>query len=372
MSISHLSSAHPATATHARSNEHRQRNAEQFVPGEFVSLRVSKRLDERHYLVSLANSQHVVESSVRLEVGSRVRAAVVSVGEKLELKYVSSEENVDGDQHIAEEHEGTADEIVVLERKYAIALDRAERETIREEMRVAGNPAAMAASGLYLSKLAVPVQSATLNAIYASQIWSQPNATVAEASEFECTDDLAQALGDALDPTSLVPADEEKQAAETQLFSSGGDANDPGTQRDLARRVLNIQDESSVGYSYGLLPVMIGNELVELDLVYFRDRRELDKGEGVRRLVMSFSTEKLGRVEIMAQALGDRLSVAIKTDSALANEALAARVDEARELAARLGWNVESLRYDIQLDTARAAKHIIDHVLNADTLSRLV
>ena len=372
MSISHLSSAHPTSATHGRTNEHRQNLEKQFAPGEFVSLKVSRRLDERHYLVSLANSEHVVESSVRLEVGSKVRAAVVSVGEKLELKYVSTEEPVDLGQRL-EEHETTADEIGTLERKYAIALDRMQRESIRELMNTAGNPAVMAVSGMYLGKLALPVESATLKALYASQVWSQSEVTASDAQAFASSEDLAQALGDALDSSeSPVPTESEVDASDAGAFSANTDSNDSGTRRDLAHRVLNTQDEGSVGYSYGLLPVMIGDELVELDLVYFRNHREVEPGQGIRRLVMSFSTAKLGHVEITAQAFGERLSIAIKTDSAVANHALAARVDEARELAGGLGWNVESVRYDLQVDTSRAARHIVEHVLNADTLSRLV
>jgi hypothetical protein len=87
---------------------------------------------------------------------------------------------------------------------------------------------------------------------------------------------------------------------------------------------------------------------------------------------MTFSTGSLGRVEVLAQALGERLTIGIRTDSPAGREALAAQTTQLRELIGRLGWNVEAVSYEFDTQVGRAARHVIDHVLNADTLSRLV
>lgn len=97
-----------------------------------------------------------------------------------------------------------------------------------------------------------------------------------------------------------------------------------------------------------------------------------DATAGNRRLVMTFSTANLGRVEVVARALDERLAVSIATDSAQSRDLLAAGAKDVRALVERLGWNVESVSYDVAADLDRAAHHVIDHVLNGDTLSALV
>ena len=155
------------------------------------------------------------------------------------------------------------------------------------------------------------------------------------------------------------------------LRDSAGTKDRSNDRRDLARRLLNVQDEGSLGYRYGVLPVLIADQLVELDLVHFRERRDADQPAGLRRLVMTLKTPTLGRIEIQAQAVGDRLSIGIKAESAQSSDALAAHAEDVRELISRLGWNVDTISYDFNADRGRAARHIVDHVLNADTLSRL-
>jgi Flagellar hook-length control protein FliK len=127
-----------------------------------------------------------------------------------------------------------------------------------------------------------------------------------------------------------------------------------------------------VGYRFGVLPVLIGDQLVELDLAYFRERRDTQADAGMRRMVMTFSTPSLGRIEVAAQALADRLNISIKTDSAASSEVLGRHASEVRDLLSRLGWNVDAVAYDFAPDPRRAASHIVDHVLQADSLSRLL
>jgi hypothetical protein len=70
--------------------------------------------------------------------------------------------------------------------------------------------------------------------------------------------------------------------------------------------------------------------------------------------------------------LAERLTIAITTDSAQGREALTASSQDVRDLIARLGWNVESVSCDVRERVDRAAHHVIEHVLNGDTLSALL
>jgi hypothetical protein len=332
-------------------------DARRHAVGERLELKVLQRLDEHRYRVSFQEASHIVHSTVPLGVGSTVRATVTAVGEKLELRYI-------GEDQVAvtmQDHAALGeDSLAQLAQRYSVALQAEQREIIEQEMAQAEEPEAMAACGMFLSKLALPLEGRTLRTLYDVQSW-EANAARAPGAA------LHPSLGNS--PVLVGVAEQLLSALQGGSADAQGDGD---TQRELAQRLLNEQDEGSVAYRFGILPILIDDQLLELDLVHFRERRKGEDAPGVRRLVMTFSTGSLGRVEVLAQALGERLTIGIRTDSPAGREALAAQTTQLRELIARLGWNVEAVSYEFDTHVGRAARHVIDHVLNADTLSRLL
>jgi hypothetical protein len=171
-------------------------------------------------------------------------------------------------------------------------------------------------------------------------------------------------------PPSLVSA--ALQSAPDSIDSSAdGDAE--RKQRERAWELLNDQDGGSVEYRYGVLPVIVADQLFELDLVYFRERQSsAEHTAASKRMVMTLNAPALGRVEVVAHAIGERVAVTIKTQSDAAKEILRAEHERVREMLGRLGWGVDAVRYEVDdLDT-RASGRIVEHVLNGDSLSRWV
>lgn len=380
MTLSHVGTAN-LTGSAARRASHAQHQV-----GDPVNLKVVRRLNGNHYLISFRDAQRVVNSTVPLTVGSTVRATVTAVGEKLELRYVST----DNVAAAMEDHEAAnEDSLADFAARYSVELGDEHRLTIQHAMLSADDPAAMASGGVFLSKLALPVDTASLNAVYAAQTWGRAAAEDTAAVDLDSLlrnpigspQSLAALIGKALDDggsqvESSTPGREPAVMAslpgEAKTGATDTQTGEDGDWRELAHELLNEQDDSSLAYRYGVLPVLIADELVELDLVHFRERRQDGHAADSRRLVMTFKTATLGRVEIVARALDDRLSIAINTDSALSKETLAARSAEVLELLTRLGWNVETVAYEVGAADHRAARHVLDHVLSADTLSRLV
>lgn len=327
------------------------------VPGDQVQMLVLKQLDDQRYLVSMRDTQRVVSSTVPLTVGSTVRAVVTAVGDKLELRYVGEDRRL-----VAEQETQADEEDLILERarRYAVELHAPQRTMIEQAMQEVAKPQSMLAGGLFLGKLDLSVDAANLQALYAIQQWP---ANAGNATAIDHTFSIAGAV-----PPAAVAAQMLAVLQENEAPSSTQDRD----ERERARRLLNEPDDSSVSYRFGVLPVLIADQLVELDIVHFRERRRDDATAGNRRLVMTFSTANLGRVEVVARALDERLAVSIATDSAQSRDLLAAGAKDVRALVERLGWNVESVSYDVAADLDRAAHHVIDHVLNGDTLSALV
>jgi hypothetical protein len=373
MTVGHINAG--TTGAAARHQDRLHRAQHEPVEGQRLTLQVTRRLDDRRYLATFANRQHIVDSTVELPVGSRVRAAVVAVGEKLELRYLgvdAPEESI-----AAPTADASANPMLAsLQMRFAVTVGAADRTAIEKAMAQATNPAVMANSGLFLSKLALPVEENSLEAIYESQMWPSEGASTGSAG------DAGTVAGDSPDLVQLMAHALDADAAATGMPATTATLHTPGSAdmqggtdqsgRESARQLLNVQDDGSVGYRFGVLPVLIGDQLVELDLAYFRERRDTQADPGMRRMVMTFSTPSLGRIEVAAQALSDRLSIGIKTHSAVASEVLAAHAAEVRELVTRLGWNVDTVSYDFDAAGRRASSHIVDHVLQADTLSRLL
>lgn len=350
MTITHVSGANVAGAT-SRSFDHRQH-----AVGQRVQFIVLRQTDRGRYLVAFDDQQRFVSSTVSLTVGSTVRGIVTAVGEKLELRYVGA----DVVTETMQDHEAAdEDALDALAAQCSVELETGEQQVIREAMKMAVDPAAAAASGIFLGKLHLPVDAASLQALYRAQSWQNDVMATATAIDLPGSE-----------PAARAALSEQMLAA---LQADGSDARgEDDARRHPAERLLNEQDESSVAYRFGVLPVLIDGQLTELDLVHFRERRSTQRTPGMRRLVMTFSTPTLGRIEVAAQALDERLAISITADSVQAQDALAARANEIRELVARLGWNVESVSCDFDTRVARAARHVIEHVLKGDTLSRLV
>jgi len=381
MSVGGLTAANGAASVARRSDQQRQPGP-QLTIGERLDLRVLRNLGDRRYLVAYRDVQRIVQSTVSLAEGSKVRAVVSAVGEKLELRYVDTQSD---DASASEEAADGGEGLAQLEARYAVTLSEGAREILQVAMGSVADRATMAASGLYLAKLALPVEPDALEALYTAQVGDDAVASAlpAEADATLSGIDprspaaigyLATLMGDALDNALVVRADAavaQQIPLGLQAGNTGAKDRDPPDRRELARRLLNVQDEGSLAYRQGVLPVLISGQLVELDLVYFNERREADRPAGLRRLVMTLKTETLGRIEVQAHAVGDRLSISINAETQASREALSVHADEVRELIARLGWSVETIAYEFDARRDPAARHIVDHVLNGGSLSRL-
>lgn len=368
MTISHVDSSHAQLAGDTRSRQRQPR------VGEQVQISVLQRLDETRYQVGFADGWRVVSSTVSLPVGATIRATVTAVGDTLELRYTGG----DAVAMAMTEHEATSeDALAEHERRFRVSLPELDRTVLQAAMRDADDVQTMIDAGLFLGKLSLPLDTAKLQAVYESQRWPESGgARVGSAglplslSANNDVDQLAAAVEQALrDPPASVNA---FGASASEAFNSGDGAADDD-RHQLAWQLLNDQDGGSVEYRYGVLPVIIADQLFELDLVYFRDRHSsAESPTRTKRMVMTLNAPALGRVEVLAQAIGERLSVTIKSDSEASRQILCAEQERVRELLARLGWGVDGVTYEVDGVDTRAASHVVDHVLGGDSLSRWV
>jgi hypothetical protein len=380
VTVSHVSASTHVVGSGSRrtADAHVQGSFEKFRVGQRLDMSVMQQLKEQQYLVSMAGGQHVVDSMVALEVGARVRAVVVAVGERLELKYVASDQSpseVHESASGAEEDASSPTLLAGLQSRYKITLSPEQQEFLERAVGRAADPTSMALSGLFLAKGGNPIAEQGLQAIYAVQrddvapskaagaaVEVSKLITATASGDNTASSDFAELLAGALHeaPAAMPPLG----VGNGNTSSEQSGADDGG---ELARWLLNIQDDGSVAYRYGTLPVMVAGQLVELDLVLFQQRPSQGAATQIRRLVMTLDTQSFGPLQVEARALDNRLAITFTGQSPQAAGDLASYSGEVRQLATRLGWNVEAVGYEYGR-TGRAARQIIDHVLAAGTV----
>ncbi len=384
MNVSHLS-AHVRTGRPERRDSGQHPGDDAFsslAVGQQVELGVVRRLDNGSFLVVLAGGEHIMDSSVQLAVGGRIRAVVVAVGNRLELRYLDSGESPsprEDDQSAADGSaaDATASLIANLEARYRVTLQSADQALVERAVSAAADPTAMALGGFYLAKVGAPISGSALDALHDAQLGPTAGAAAgavahdvssmlegAAKGDSASVADLATVLSGALpeSPSGSLPS--------SSFMSS--DSSDSESREDLARELLNLQDGGSIAYRYGTLPVIVAGQLVELELVALQQRALAQQSSPVRRLAMTLQTRSFGQVRIEARALEDRLMVTFTGQSPQGTQELESYRAEVRSLLGRLGWNVEALGYEVVAHPSTAARNVIDHVLSAGTVNLVV
>jgi hypothetical protein len=355
--------------------------------GQNLKLQVLRQLDQQRYEVLFGGRRHVVESRVPLSEGTQVEARVEGKGERLELRYLSvaAAQSETAEAEAAEAEAQAADAgadaraveantpplLRTLAARYRVALDAEATATIARSAAQAEDPELMTRGGLFLQKLVQHVSAKDLDALYrALSVAERAPAAASTQPPIELGDlseagDFATTLADAFDAGTAA----RDQAA---VPGMGAEAHDDGTGDDARRavRLLNLQDEGRVAWRYGTLPLLVGGQLVELELVMFRERESHATRGSLRRLVMTLDTTHFGRVRVEARAVDDRLIVKLSAPHAEAVETLAGYGAEVRAAIGQLGWNVDDVRYEIEAPHASAAQAVVSHVLSAGSVDR--
>jgi hypothetical protein len=306
-------------------------------------------------------------------VGSQIEAQVEAKGNQLELRYLGANLNLELPDAPPTAADGAPvpEWLAALAQQYRVPLDAQASSTIARAAGKAADPALMTRGGLFLQKLAQRVTSEDLEAIYRAlstndgQLPAALTQSPIELDPAADNDEVAATLADALDAATPQPG------AGVAPVDADADANG-GNQDDAQRalRLLNLQDEGSVSWRYGTLPLLVGGQLIELDLVMFRERESHATRGALKRLVMTLDTTHFGRVHVEARAVDSRLMVRLSAATSEAVDVMSAYGADVRAAIEQLGWAVDEIRYEIDPQGARAANEVVKHVLSASSVDQ--
>jgi len=372
--------------------------------GQVVNAKVLRKLDEQHYMVSLRGETREARAEHALPVGESIAVVVVDASENLQLRRVEPE--------LAQGNGSTSDlsistlaersDLHAQARFYKCDIDPRELRVLQDAMNASNDPKGMMLSGLFLNKNGVTIEPQLLHQLYATQfprITSDRARDLTDAVQQESTiANLAQSLRAAVESHSA----EKSGIAGTQVrmqhdvdlaatlnaaatadimtsppavtTDSGSTADHGEGRRDgssALHELLSDVDVNGLGVRYGMLPVLINGELVELELVMFKHRQKEGDAEPIKRLMMSIHTEAMGTVSISAEALNSRLLVNISASSVEHAETLGAYSQDVKALAERFGWAVESVAYEVKPQSVTLARRVIEHSIRQGVIDHV-
>jgi hypothetical protein len=280
----------------------------------------------------------------------------------------------DADDGAAAADTALESQLDTLNARYQVPLTASDHDRLKAAMKTVAEPRDMALAGLYLARVGVPLTQTSLNALYQAQQDSPSSQATAPAAL-----NLSALLQSPAPPAQSATLEAFVERMDLALnrpstavtADAQGNPSDPGTDRELARNLLNVPVGVAVARHYGTVPVLVSGQLLELQFVAFQHRETPQEQNPVRRLFMTLATSALGRLQIAAQAQGNRLSITFTSDSSNATEALATHAHEVRELVGRLGWQVESVVYGTGQGSG-AAQIAMTHALLDNTMDQLL
>ena len=389
--------------------------ADKLTVGQILKGRVLRQFDNTRYLVGFDNQERVVDSAMPLKTGELLHGRVVGLGERVELQRIYSMEHEESPpanpalpdrESLTRGVSGNADQrIDELFARYQAQLSGADRNQLLKAAGNAPDGNAMMLVGLMLSKLGLPQAPELLSTVYSvlmrpgNQVTASTVAVQLETASFGkpalasgAVTHLADVLKNVMDDRTHKDTDNSAMSpasASTEYAGMAGlmaDAprqaaadSDGRRQRgiaDMGRWLLNAQTGGAVAHRLGTLQLLLDNRLIEVDVALFEQRRDAEQKPAAkhRQLVFSLKTEALGRLEIVARLVGERLRVQIVAENGDKTAFLADHGEHLRDSLQSLGLTIDEVMYETRAPMTQngAVRSVVEHVISQDSLNRLV
>lgn len=396
--------------------------ADSLTVGQIIKGRVLRHFGGDKYLVDFSGRQHVVDSAIPFNNNDLIHGRVLGLGDQVQLQRVALERGSTGQEPAQAQAPDVQpqtrlnapsvrnEQLASILARFNTTLSTEDQRVVAAAAREASQPALMTRIAVALNRLGLDQSPALLRAIYSAattsgQLWSPrleggmvPQLEhVKETSPQQLTEALSAfgaVLQQMLDyfsalnlepPHSPVPDDTEASAetialhAEPQAEFERSHDGDLASQRQLgklAHRALNAQSGGVVSHRVSTVPLILGNQLIEVDIAVFDQRHDATAASVTRhrQVVLSLSTPNLGQIELSVGIAGNRLRLRVKTESETSTDALAAHLGALQSDLHANGWEVDQLSYETTQQSSPnvAVRSVIDHLIAQDSLSRLM
>ncbi|MEM7468785.1 MAG: flagellar hook-length control protein FliK, partial [Pseudomonadota bacterium] len=145
----------------------------------------------------------------------------------------------------------------------------------------------------------------------------------------------------------------------------------------LGLLAINQQTEASSEHRYFVLPLRVGDSVLELNLAMFQEKPNQGNATDVpRRISFAVTLPNLGDVSADAKFLDRKIDISFRSTSQVTLDFLADGMSDLRNSIDANGWQLESIAYELAASTANgesanhAAETVVQHLISQNSLDR--
>jgi hypothetical protein len=367
--------------------------------GEVIEGRVLRSVGPGRYAVDFAGFERVVDSVIPFRTDEILYGRVVAIGERVELQRVRADaaaRQSEGVQSLAAAAPAPAPVLM----GDAIAPSRGrwspeEWKTAERLAEDAGDSPTMSLAASAMATTGLPFSRGVLEFVHSrlvrqpgrGMLPTRPAAIRVETARAEKHADIDARNARSVAEFAELLRSEFDSSRENLIGRARGEerpgeasrASDPDdgkfSEGELGA-LLNVQIDGAVAHAVATLPLVVDGRLVEVDVALFQqDRKSEDPGKLLHgRAVVALTTDRLGRVEIVATLVGEHVQLSLGSDDALATEYMARYATGLRSAVEAGGWWVDEIRYRAgdRAGPAVPARAALEHLASRDSFNRLV
>jgi hypothetical protein len=374
---------------------------------QLLTGKVEQDLGQGKYAVQIRGESLVVESKSPLKANDIIHGRVVGVGEKIEMQRIFKEKATADNQNVKNQNieylyslGKNGYRAVEILQNYRVKLSAEELQVLANALKNTSSPDTTVLTAVVLNKMGVQITEGTLNTIYPvldsrlKQKFNLHNITAhldfIAANESHANSqtitELAAFLSAVIDKLPDTPnidqspvTDSHVQTADDQAMNFGQDESGQNQQNnhnlfDPSRILLNAQSDSSISHRVSVVPFIVNEQLVEVDVALFSQKQNSATNINKhKRIVLSLNLDMLGKIDVEINLVGKHARINMDTEKNIITNELVKYMPVLKQEFEQYDFRIDELSYGVKrADTMNnVIGSVVEHYITQDSLSRL-
>lgn len=386
--------------------------------GQIIKGKVLRSFEGGRYEVDFSGQKKTVDSSIPLKPGELINGRVISVGEQIEIKRLSSDVGKNTQSNAFNSANdlvpglvGKWESLLIQKmREYNIKFNAQQKIDLIKVMKQVDNPEFILLSAAALLKQKIDLNRDLLLILNKIQPGKEGLSLFSSDHPVPQLSVDTEAMGAhlleendiqklALVISSLVGEQEKSARSVSTERNSEFDINEVArpkfentraTKQDLNSDLLddadkgykdiwhlvNNQVDGSVQHRVSTLPFWVNGRLAEVDVVMYEQHSSMKQQAGIesRKIVFSLDLEKLGHVSVEILLHNKHIKMAVSTNSTDSTEAMFSHGNELTESIKDQNWGLDEVSYltNDENSAGNVVRSVLEYYVSQNSLSRLM
>ena len=377
---------------------------------------VQSNLGNGKYSVQFFGEKYIVESPTPLKADEILHGRVVGIGDKVELQRVFQEKAAADKQGIKQanlqhlyDHGKAGLRAAEVLQNYRVALSADEQLALISVLKGSGESEAVTLSAVVLNKMGLPISTSSLSTLYpvlsttlqqkfnlqditahidfkagsGSGAAATSSETIAGLSAFiaSVVNELPEAQlknkpSTETNESDLNDANHDLISGQDDLNSENG--NQGQTSDDLLfdtrRLLLNAQSDGAVSHRVAVVPFMVNDKLIEVDVALFSQRHQFNENSiKYKKIVLSLNLDMLGKIDIEIALANKHARVRMNTEKNIITDEMVKYMPQLKNDLQSHQIKIDELSYETSAadNLGKVIGSVVDHYVTQDSLSRV-